>query len=426
MLNNKNIKHIIALLIIGGISLILASAYIEYRYQVSEKNQIKLTKINNDYKSFFNESGKPKDEITIKEIQNLKKETKNIKINKEEKEKILTDLNNLENYLQLKEEISSYYNKSAMLSNVKEETINKLKSKNKNINKNYQIYINDYIKDLEEQRLNIDNENDKIDSLFSNSEKTELKENVTKETIEAIRLTLNKLPQEDVKSDGNAVLDKAINIINEKEESIRKQKEEEARKQQEAINNAWVRLNVPYISQNNNQVYNGCEAASLLMALQYKNYLTNMTITQYATDMPKSENNNAQEGFTHDIFGYDPRDIPHWIAPEPLAKFGRDSSGNQNVINITGATIDDLDRELDNGNPVVIYLTAMFETPKAWVEGAPQNIHVQLLTGYNKITQEHIIVDPWTYPSGRTSWTVSRQTVENLYNALGKQSVVIR
>ena len=83
------------------------------------------------------------------------------------------------------------------------------------------------------------------------------------------------------------------------------------------------------------------------MALQYKGYLNSMTLYQYATDMPKSPNNNAQEGFTHDIFTRIPNDVPHWIAPEPLARFGRTSSGNQNVVNITGASLDDLDREED-------------------------------------------------------------------------------
>ena len=286
----------------------------------------------------------------------------------------------------------------------------------------YQKYIENYIIDLESQRSSIDTEEEKIKALYTDNTKTVLKDNITINDIEAIRLRLNTLPQEDIKKEGNTFLDNALNIISERET----QAIEAEKKRQEEIKNAWVILNVPYISQNHNNVDNGCEAASLLMALQYKGYLKDMTLYQYATDMPKSPNNNAQEGFTHDIFTKEPNDVPHWIAPEPLAKFGRTSSGNQNVVNITGSSLEDLDRELDKGNPVIIYLTSMFKTPGTWIEGAPLNLHVQLLTGYNKITKEHLIVDPWTYTTGRTKWIMPQQTVESIYNALGRQSIAIR
>lgn len=418
---NKNL-----IIILTAVILIFTGAffaYVEYTHQQNDK--ILLEKVQLEYKNLFKDN-RPKDNITIAKVKSIKNETQKIKIYKSEASKLNSDLTNLENYLTLKEEILKCYNETTMDSSVTTKKINSLKNKNKKLVKNYQEYIDNYIIDLESQRLNIDNESEKINALFTDETKTAFKDTITVNDIEAIRLSLNTLPQEDVKKEGNEILDNALNTINAREAEAKKAAIEAEKKRQEQIKNAWVILNVPYISQNYNNVENGCEAASLLMALQYKNYLKNMTLYQYATDMPKSANNNAQEGFTHDIFTKIPNNVPHWIAPEPLAKFGRTSSGNPNVVNITGASLDDLDRELDKGNPVIIYLTSMFKSPSTWIEGAPLNLHVQLLTGYNKITKEHLIVDPWTYTTGRTKWIMPRQTVESIYNALGKQSVVIR
>ena len=109
-----------------------------------------------------------------------------------------------------------------------------------------------------------------------------------------------------------------------------------------------------------------------------------------------------------------------------IAGFGIDTSGNTNIINGTGLSIDELDQELDNNNPVIIYIIAKFNEPKEVIEGAPRNLHVMLLTGYNKITGDHFIVDPWTHDDGRTSWTVSKKLLEEKYNFVGKKAVIVR
>lgn len=425
----RRINKIIIITILLSIVLISTGAvltYIEYTNQ--KNNKMHLEKVQTKYKNLF-ENNKPKDDLTINKVQSIKKDAKSIKLYENETKKIINELSELEAYLELKADIENCYEGTIMFSTVTKENINTMKTKNKKLSKEYQKYTNNYIIDLESQRSNIDIEEEKIKNLYTD-DSTTFKENITINDIEAIRLSLNTLPQEDVKKNGNEVLDNAIKIVKEREAEReaerRRQAIEAERRRQEQIKNAWIILNVPYISQNHNNVDNGCEAASLLMALQYKGYLKDMTLYQYATDMPKSPNNNAQEGFTHDIFTKEPNDVPHWIAPEPLAKFGRTSSGNQNVVNITGSSLEDLDRELDKGNPVIIYLTSMFKTPGTWIEGTPLNLHVQLLTGYNKITKEHLIVDPWTYTTGRTKWIMPQQTVESIYNALGRQSVVVR
>ncbi len=53
-------------------------------------------------------------------------------------------------------------------------------------------------------------------------------------------------------------------------------------------------------------------------------------------------------------------------------------------------------------------------------------MHVLLLSGYNKITKEHIITDPWTRKNGTYEWNISKKNLENLYNAVGKRSVTVK
>ena len=61
-----------------------------------------------------------------------------------------------------------------------------------------------------------------------------------------------------------------------------------------------------------------------------------------------------------------------------------------------------------NNNPVIIYMTAKFVEPKNWSNNAHSNLHVQLLTGYNKITGDQIIVDPWKYKTLSSYWSLNK------------------
>ena len=181
---------------------------------------------------------------------------------------------------------------------------------------------------------------------------------------------------------------------------------------------------MPYISQNKFQVYNGCEAATLLMALKYKGYLKDMDLVTFAANMPKSDNPNT--GFFQDIFLMEPKNIAHWIAPAPLVQYGINSSGNQNIINSTGTNLNQLTEEILNKNPVILYLTNNFSNPYNWFNGAPKNLHVLLLTGYNPISNEILITDPWMYNNNKFQHTFNLEDIEEIYNQVGKKSIIIR
>ena len=161
---------------------------------------------------------------------------------------------------------------------------------------------------------------------------------------------------------------------------------------------AWKRLDIEYLSQNDNKLYNACEVTSLLMGLHYK-------------------------GFIYSIRDIYPSDKLHWIDSNALASFGK-SYCNCDVVDSTGYSILELDKELDKGNPIVIYLTSGLKDPIN--KGIPSNLHVYLLAGYNKITLEHYLIDPWRHSDGVTSWVISNDRINYIYNSVGKRSVIIK
>ena len=158
---------------------------------------------------------------------------------------------------------------------------------------------------------------------------------------------------------------------------------------------------VPYVSQLK-PVYapNGCEATSLLMGLKGKGY-TNLGLRAFLDNMPKTSSNPAK-GYVGSPYGNENYRFLT-IDPEPLAKYGQRYG---NVVNIQGAPIEDIIKEIQNGNTVVIYVTlhwapAYYKTLP--IDGVPArrifNNHVLLLTGYDPVKKAFYIADPYNHES---------------------------
>lgn len=352
-------------------------------------------------------------------------------------------IQNFEKYLSLDRKINSLYVNDVLISSCTNGDIIEIEEAYNNLNEEWKSIFNDSVSKIKMQKFDMDSAYNSVVSLFTDSNLSVVKTSVTRSQYNIVFKKVNALPQTDLVKSYESSLDKVLKVIEEQEEKeekarreaeekARREAEEKARREAEAkakreaeIKAAWKVLETPYISQNNNQIYNGCEAASLLMALQYKGYLKSMTLYQYALDIPKSD--DPHQGFVHDIFGYEPRDVSHWIAPDALSKFGRDSSGNSNVIDITGSSFATLKNEIKNGNPVVIYLTGGNLNAPIWVEGeeVPKNLHVMLMIGYNSITNQIVINDPWTKTSDGKVYYSENQVV-SIYNQVGKKAIVIR
>ena len=132
--------------------------------------------------------------------------------------------------------------------------------------------------------------------------------------------------------------------------------------------------------------------------------------------MPKHEN-NPHKGFIYSVYNYEPVNVSHWIAPDALAKFGSNFS---EVIDISQTPADDLKYYIENGNPVITYVTASFKPPIITTQEVPLNLHVVLLTGFNNKTDEYIVLDPYF---GRM--VIKKSQFENSYNYL-KYAVVVK
>ncbi|MEG0249465.1 MAG: cell wall-binding repeat-containing protein [Peptostreptococcus sp.] len=160
-----------------------------------------------------------------------------------------------------------------------------------------------------------------------------------------------------------------------------------------------VVTSVPYISQLS-PVYapNGCEATSMLMGLQGKGY-TNIGLKDFLNVMPKTDSNPAN-GYVGSPYGNENFRFLT-IDPEPLAKYGQKYG---NVVNIQGQPIDQIIKEIQNGNTVVAYMTLYWNKPQYKIlpiDGVPTrrifNNHVLLLTGYDPVKKSFYIADPYNH-----------------------------
>lgn len=173
-----------------------------------------------------------------------------------------------------------------------------------------------------------------------------------------------------------------------------------------------------YINQVQGGAVQGCEGASLLMALKAKGY-TNMGYRDFLNGMPTSKN-NPREGFIYSMFSNNPTNQVHWIDTPALAAYGKKFG---KVEDISGASISKLKYEINRNRPVVVYVTAMFNTPqwKKYSYGSiPKNLHVVTLVGYNGRTGKYKINDPYF----GVLW-INKGQFESVYNSM-KKAVVVR
>ena len=431
--NRKWLIIIITILLV--ISILILLIYMIYKKM--EDDKIKLAQKRKEiyesavsYCSSLFENGIAKDTVTIENLDECLDKTKLV-YDKDSVISIKNDVYSAKEYINIKDKVNNYYQNGVVISSISLEQIDTISKDNKKLDEKYKSIIQSNIDELTSEYNNIKNAQSNVHNLFSDYDNDLVNDDIDRDSYDSAKEMVNSLKEEDIKNNLNEKMNIVLKYVEEKEAKIREQQRlereriaREAEERRRAINESWVKLNVPYISQNKNGVLNGCEASSMLMALQYKGYLGSMDLRTYATNMPKSDDPNI--GFYLDIFGKEPLDVAHWIAPNPLVEYGISSSGYSNIVNISGSSIDDIANEIINGNPVIIYLTYAYNNPYNWSNGAPKNIHVQLVIGYNKLTGDFIIQDPWTRTSGQYQFTLSKNKISNLYSSVGSMAVVVR
>ncbi len=340
----------------------------------------------------------------------------------------------LREFVRLKGEINGYLADGVLKTEVEAEAIKTTAAGLNELPESYRKVLQGDFDKVQAQYQALVDVKTAVEGLFTDEKMTVIKPRLTRAEYKTVVEKVGKLSQKAVAKGYEETLARVDKVLvqREKEAAEARQRALEARRRAEELRRqqkqeemaAWRVLNVPYHSQNLQQIYNGCEAASMLMALQYKGYLKGVDLHKYAEMMPKSDDYNT--GFVGSIYDLQPKTYVHWIAPAPLAKFGRESSGNANVVDVSGASLADLDKEVVAGNPVIIYVTFLFNPLKEWLNGAPKNLHVVLLTGYNEKTGTHRLTDPWTQSDGGRTYDIPRAELEKIYNAVGKRAVVVR
>lgn len=185
------------------------------------------------------------------------------------------------------------------------------------------------------------------------------------------------------------------------------------------------KVSIPTYNQHSKGYPRGCEGVSLYMALRGKGYLKGVSLKKFMSKMPKSSSNpekgfvgNPKQGATSAAN----RGKRTTINPRPLAKWGAKYG---TVECLQGASVTRLKKELQQGNPIVVWVTSGWAKPKwgRWSWGkAVTNNHAVCLVGYNTKTGKYLIND---CSKGRGEYWVSRSKFEKIYKAR-KFAVVVR
>lgn len=337
-------------------------------------------------------------------------------------DKVIEKVGQASDYINWNKTADSFLDENGVLKeSVSEQDVADLSKKMNELESSFKELVTEKMNQIRTSYDKIVDVKNLVTSLFTTEDRSTVRPDIVRNDYDIVRTQIDELKQENLKAELIAEIDRTLPVIEEKERIAREKAEAERRareEEQRKIAAAWTRLNLSpyYINQISYEYYNGCEAASLLMALKYKGY-SNANYISFADGMPKADNPN--DGFYLSM--KDPRgsDPAHWIAPIPLTAYG-----GIHAVNVSGYSLDQLDAEVKNGNPVIIYLTYRYANPSTYHNGVPDNLHVVVLAGYNSYTGEQLFYDP--APTNGTTPTLSKARTEYLYAASGRRAVVVR
>ena len=376
------------------------------------------------------EKTKPRLDITKKELDAL--QTCIEKMNDlKEKKQLEKQFQKIKSFYNLQQRLNHFFEGDVIK---KEITKTDLLDYQKQLEKRSQVeqsLLKDKLMQGIEQLTQTETAISKLRGLFQDDELSQVRENVNRQEYEDVYQFMKNLKQTWVLSNCEEKFQLVNEYVKKKEEEAKRKAAEERERQrqlalaeqrrkeeeQRKIEEAYVEITgIEFINQRTNQVLNGCEAASLLMSLHYRGYATTHNLVSFANEMPKHDT-DPHQGFIHSIFDLEPKNVTRWIAPDALARFG---SNYATTTNISGSSPEQLKEYINQRKPVVVYTTSNFNYPSTWDGEVPLNLHVVLLTGYNRITGNYIVLDPW---SGRK--IISKQKFESIYNLI-RYAVVVQ
>lgn len=180
----------------------------------------------------------------------------------------------------------------------------------------------------------------------------------------------------------------------------------------------------------------GCEAVSGSIALQWYGFnVDKFTLLKYQPMMEQPTEDGVW-GDPNKVFVGDPR-THKWGCYSPVIKkaiedyFKANMINDYEVVNLNGTEFSDLYQEIDDGNPIILWVTTRMqnlEKGDTWkLEDGSSftwtlHEHCVCLIGYDTENDTVIISDP--YDSNGTV-EYPRKTVEKVYNQLNNMALVI-
>lgn len=177
-----------------------------------------------------------------------------------------------------------------------------------------------------------------------------------------------------------------------------------------------IAMGTRYINQVSEGAIEGCEAASLLMALWSKGYLTNVSYHTFLSWMPYASDGNPNHGFVGSVW-YNSPAIDCMMMPA-VASWG---SRYAHTKNLTGCSDEALIGELVQGHPVVVWTSVAFKPSHRvhyWWGDCKSANHVMTLLGFNPHTNQFYVADPYMDGKLWVSWDKFMQTWRVLRGAV--------
>ena len=186
-------------------------------------------------------------------------------------------------------------------------------------------------------------------------------------------------------------------------------------------------IDIPTYSQHKNGYPKGCEGVSLYMAMNGKGYLNDVSLQDFMDSMPRTTS-NPEYGFVGDPTQNGSAAINNGkrttINPKPLAQWGN-SYASGKVVSLQGSSVSILKSEIRKGNPIVVYMTTSWNTPKwktySWGKAVTNN-HALCLVGYDEQTGDYLVNDCGSHLG---EYGVNQKQFEDIYNAR-QFAVVVR
>ena len=187
------------LIVLGILSLIIAVSLFGMAKIVNDRNELQYKKTYQAYTLLYKDVDKkiPADDITLKSVEKVEKSV-DLVVDKEKKKDLTTNLQELNKYIKLRDDINNYYENDIVKSSTTLEMVNELLERNNKLIKAHQELLLPKINTIKEQVDNINTYKSSVVSLFTDNTYQTVRSDITRENLNQVLALKNNILQQDV------------------------------------------------------------------------------------------------------------------------------------------------------------------------------------------------------------------------------------